>query len=223
MPVNHHVLLRFNLKASKEAYLHAAKEINLAEDIIKQAESETDQSQVCKIISSAILDKICRLKEIVNLHEEPDTILEARWSKNRAIIPEDLSLTEMHGVSHKIEMTMKNKDAVEKYFNHSEHIALVDKFKMLEKEADSIFLPGGFAIPFDTQYPLTPRTIREIAINKEEVQFDDVTAAQRWALTFKGQLRVGGFSRNDDLKAAADAIEKINPDIAQGIREALSK
>lgn len=221
MPINHHVLIRFNLSASKEICLGAARKLDLAPELIERATAESNIDIVREVIYSAILDKIISLREIINADYSSPIIFEASWSKNAATVAADRALTETHGVSHKIEMVMQDEAAVEKYFSHPTHLALVSQFTELSAQDESIFLDGGFAIPFDTKRPTTPRTAAEIMIKKRVIPFRNPEEARIWALSFKNQFRDGGFSRDDDLAALATSVEHLFPEYSAAIRPVL--
>lgn len=222
MPINHHVLIRLNPVASREIYLPAAVILELPRGTIQRAIDETDLNTSRNIIYFAILDKICALKDVVNTGRDTPIILEAIWSENEAPVAADRELAELHGVSHKIEMVMKDKSAVEEYFAHPEHKKLIDRFMELSKQHESIFLPGGFAVPFDTSRPSTPRTVKDIVGRTGAAPFSSEGAAREWALLFKGKSRDGDFSRDDDLRATAAIIAPISAPQAAEILAAIT-
>ncbi len=222
MPVNHHVLLRFNMEASQSELLYAAEILGIKHELTDIALTETELKKARKFIFGKILDKICALKELINGETKSNGIIEAKWSENIATVAEDRALTSKAGVSHKIEMLMQSVADVEIYFNHPAHLQLVSQFVELEKRENSIFLPGGFAIPFDTRTPLTPRTVKD-QLERGDVVFRSPEDAKAWALCFAESIRDGGFLRKADLKKVASQIEESRPDIAEAIRTTFTK
>src|SRR5690606_8760522 len=118
-----------NPKASRKTFLDAAKTCGIvSQDTINQAVAEADDNKAREIIYFAILDGICSLKDTINAACKELIIFEANWSKNESAVDADRALTERHGVNYKIEMLMRDTDAVRVYFSHPGHLALVAKF-----------------------------------------------------------------------------------------------
>lgn len=223
MPVNHHVLICFNLAASKRKCLLAAERISLSPEKMTEILDASDDESARKITYSAILNKICTLKELINT---PDSVLiyHATWSENTSTIKADRVLTDSHSVTHKIEMEMRDQEAVEIYFNHPAHLALVDAFKEIAAIPDGIFSSNhrGFAIPFDSERPITPRTATEMLETGRD--FLAVEHLPFWATQFVGTTRAGDFSRDLDLQKLADTyVSKGKPEGATVIRNAIAK
>ena len=225
MPICHDVLIRFNREATKAACVRLAEFISLSVRVIEAAGRAAGDAEARAIIFPAVLDYICAFKEVVNTGVSEPRIYSATWSENKSPIAADKSLTDAHGVTHKIEMEMKDELALESYFNHPLHLELVEKFTAAALWEDKVFNPDGkpFAIPFDTERPLTPRTVRD----NQPGALDDLSeeGMVQWVGRFRGTFRAGGVAREEDLDSLATTLhhagrERVAAAIWDAIRRA---
>lgn len=223
MPIKHDVLIRFNRAAPRAACEAAAVKMGLNPEVFSSL-AEGDEAGLAEArnqLFADILGQICNLKDQINAAMNTIVISEASFSANESIVPEDRRLAELHGVTHKVSMKMDTPDLVSVYFNHPLHNELLEKFKDLEGAEDSIFLPGGFAIPFDTKEELTPRSVKEMVEETGNLPFENAEEAAAWALVFKNTFRGNGVPRLRDLANLVNVVKDKKPEYAAAIEASI--